>query len=170
MEAFTALAGIPYVGPILGAIAMAAALIGGIRLVSQIGHAGGGHITGAGGPTDDQVPALLSNGEWVAPAWQVNHPVYGPMIASLEAARRGSATFALGGLTSPQYFSPSITRPAYAPSAASANAGARAGVGGGAQKQPSVYILMDEKEFARKMQEHSEAWFQRQHASAMRKG
>jgi hypothetical protein len=171
VEAFTALAGIPYVGPILAGVAMAAALVGGIRLVSQIGHAEGGHIVGSGGPTDDQVPALLSNGEWVAPAWQVNHPVYGPMIASLEAARRGTATFALGGLTSPQYFSPSITRPAYAPAAGSSGGSVRnANSSAGAQQAPPVYILMDEKDFARKMQEHSEAWFQRQHASAMRKG
>jgi hypothetical protein len=169
VSAFNALASIPYVGPILGAVAMAAALVGGMRLVSQIGHAEGGHIAGAGGPTDDQVPAMLSNGEWVAPAWQVNHPVYGPMIASLEAARRGTATFALGGLTSPQYFSPSVTRPAYAPAAAAAGGPAGGGNTLSAGKTPAVYILMDEKEFARKMQERSGDWFQRQHASAMRK-
>jgi hypothetical protein len=169
VSAFNALASIPYVGPILGAVAMAAALVGGMRLVSQIGHAEGGHIAGAGGPTDDQVPAMLSNGEWVAPAWQVNHPVYGPMIASLEAARRGTATFALGGLTSPQYFSPSVTRPAYAPAAAAAGGPAGGGNTVSAGKTPAVYILFDEKEWARKMQEHSGDWFQRQHASAMRK-
>jgi len=49
-------------------------------------------------------------------------------------------------------------------------AGGRSASGGGAQQPPPVYILMDEREFARKMQEHSEAWFQQQHATAMRKG
>jgi hypothetical protein len=47
VAAFKALAGIPYVGPFLGAAAMAAAVAGGIALVGKIGgHAGGGIVQG----------------------------------------------------------------------------------------------------------------------------
>lgn len=66
--AFEALASIPYVGPFLGAAAMAAAIAGGIALVSKIGHADGGYIAGAGTGTSDSIPAMLSNGEYVIPA------------------------------------------------------------------------------------------------------
>jgi len=36
------------------------------------GHASGGMIRGAGGPTDDQIPAWLSNGEYVVRAAAVS--------------------------------------------------------------------------------------------------
>ncbi|HEY9723729.1 MAG TPA: hypothetical protein V6D47_17080, partial [Oscillatoriaceae cyanobacterium] len=68
VEAFEALASIPYVGPFLAGAAMAAALAGGIALVSKIGHADGGIISGPGGPRDDRIPAMLSNGEAVTRA------------------------------------------------------------------------------------------------------
>jgi len=105
VQAFESLSSIPYVGPFLGAAAMAAAVAGGIALVGKIaGHADGGYHEGAGwvsGPgtaTSDSINARLSNGEWVAPVWQTKHPVYGPMIAALEAGRRGQVPgYSLGG-------------------------------------------------------------------------
>jgi type II secretory pathway pseudopilin PulG len=35
-------------------------------------RAGGGYISGPGGPTEDKIPAWLSNGEYVIPAWLVS--------------------------------------------------------------------------------------------------
>jgi len=68
IEAFKAMAGIPYVGPFVAAAAMAAAIATGINLVSKIGHADGAIIRGPGGPRDDRIPAMLSNGEAVTRA------------------------------------------------------------------------------------------------------
>ncbi|MBI5768768.1 MAG: hypothetical protein HZA93_13300 [Verrucomicrobia bacterium] len=66
IEAFKALASIPYVGPFLGAAAMAAAVAGGLALVSKIGgHAEGGLITGPGTGTSDSIVRRLSDGEFV---------------------------------------------------------------------------------------------------------
>ncbi len=93
VEAFKAMAAIPYVGPVLGAAAMAAALAGGIALVSKIGHADGGLITGPGGPRDDSIPAFLSNGEYVIPASRVSQ--YG--VGFFDSIRTGS----LGGSLAP---------------------------------------------------------------------
>ena len=76
VAAFSAMASIPYVGPILAFAAMAAALAGGISLVSKIGHAEGGLITGPGGPTDDSIFTRLSNGEFFARAAAVDR--FGP--------------------------------------------------------------------------------------------
>ncbi|MBI5771923.1 MAG: hypothetical protein HZA93_29390 [Verrucomicrobia bacterium] len=77
IEAFKALASIPYVGPFLGAAAMAAALAGGIALVSKIGgHAEGGLISGPGTGTSDSIVTRLSHGEFVARASAVDR--FGP--------------------------------------------------------------------------------------------
>lgn len=43
---------------------------GGMNLVQR--YATGGHVLGAGGPTDDRIPAMLSNGEFVMRASAVN--------------------------------------------------------------------------------------------------
>lgn len=91
VEAFRALAGIPYVGPILGAAAMAAAIAGGISLVSKIGHKAGGPTANVG---INEVAGVVHGQEWVAPNWMVTHPQWGPMIEMLEAARTGSASAA----------------------------------------------------------------------------
>lgn len=48
LEAFRALAGIPYAGPFLAAAAMAAAIAGGLSLVGKIGHFERGGIIGGG--------------------------------------------------------------------------------------------------------------------------
>jgi len=66
VAAFKALASIPYVGPILGAAAMAAALAGGMALVKNIaGHKDGAIIRGPGTSRSDSILARLSNGEAV---------------------------------------------------------------------------------------------------------
>jgi hypothetical protein len=94
VEAFSALASIPWIGPVLGAVAMAAALAGGIALVSKIGHKEGGYTANA--PIDQPV-GVVHGGEWVAPAWMVNDRRFQPMIATLEAARNGSSGLSIGG-------------------------------------------------------------------------
>lgn len=59
VQAFESLSSIPYVGPILGAAAMAAALAGGIALVSKIGgHEQGGIVRGG-----KQLTWINENGE-----------------------------------------------------------------------------------------------------------
>lgn len=65
VAAFKALAGIPYVGPVLAVAAMAAALVGGMALVNKIGHAEGGFhngpgwVSGPGTATSDSINARL---------------------------------------------------------------------------------------------------------------
>lgn len=89
IEAFKALAGIPYVGPFLAGAAMAAALAGGIALVGKIGKgfAEGGY-TGPGGKYE---PAgIVHRGEYVFPQEAVERIGVG----RLEALNRG---FASGG-------------------------------------------------------------------------
>ena len=91
VEAFRALAGIPYVGPILGAAAMAAAIAGGVALVNKIGFAEGGY-TGAGGKYE---PAgIVHRGEYVFPQEAVSRIGLG----RLEAMKSG---YAAGGLVGP---------------------------------------------------------------------
>jgi hypothetical protein len=100
---YKAMAGIPYVGPILGAIAAAAAIAAGLANVKQImsvntkikGFSGGGY-TGAGGKYE---PAgFVHAGEWVANADMVKSPNFGPVIQALEAERvNGRNGYANGG-------------------------------------------------------------------------
>ncbi len=90
VEAFRAMAGIPYVGPILGAAAMAAAIVGGLALVSKIGKgfAEGGY-TGSGGKYE---PAgIVHRGEYVFP----QEAVARLGVGRLEAMKNG---YASGGL------------------------------------------------------------------------
>lgn len=57
-------------------------------------QAAGGHITGPGGPTDDLIPAMLSNNEYVMPAHAVD--AYG--VSYMNAIRNHQAPkFAAGG-------------------------------------------------------------------------
>jgi hypothetical protein len=124
----------------------------------------------------DQPAGVVHAGEWVAPQWQVNHPVYGPMISSLEAGRQGKPGYAAGGFA---YYAPAIPRsPGYADgghvSAARAAAPAPANAaGGGAPARGrdaarNTYILMDKTQFARLMQEESTAYFREIAAKEMR--
>jgi len=72
--AYTAMVGIPFVGPVLAAIAAATAVAGGLANVSKIRaqkppaastFATGGVVTGPGTSTSDSIPAFLSNNETV---------------------------------------------------------------------------------------------------------
>lgn len=92
LGALSALASIPYVGPFLAVAAMAAILAQGGKLLK--GHAEGGYTVDV---AHDQPAGVVHGGEWVAPAWQVDHPLYGPMIANLEAARQGKPGYKWGG-------------------------------------------------------------------------
>jgi hypothetical protein len=80
---------------------------------ATVAAAEGGLIRGPGGPTDDRIPAMLSNREYVVPARVVALPGVLPMLESLRlgqlsipngslsvAARRGY--YAEGGLVAPQ--------------------------------------------------------------------
>lgn len=59
------------------------------------GHALGGYISGPGGPTEDKIPARLSNGEFVVKAAAVDH--YGPAFFD----QLNAMSFASGGLVQP---------------------------------------------------------------------
>jgi len=70
VEAFSAMASIPYVGPFLGAAAMAAALAAGFSLVNGVskGFADGGYHAGPGSSRSDSIPIRVSNGEYTLSA------------------------------------------------------------------------------------------------------
>lgn len=86
VQAFEALSSIPYVGPFLGAAAMAAAIAGGIALVSKIGgHEEGGLVRGG-----QQLSWLNESGEeFVFSAPAVRNMGADRLTAMHEAARRG---------------------------------------------------------------------------------
>lgn len=87
--AFKALSGIPYVGPFLGAAAMAAAIAGGIALVHKMGGFSEGGFTGPGGKYE---PAgIVHRGEYVFPQEAVARIGLG----RLEALKSG---YSAGGL------------------------------------------------------------------------
>lgn len=73
-DAYSAMAGIPIVGPALGIAAAGAALtaqmaqVASIRSVSLPGFATGGYVSGAGTGTSDSIMARLSDGEFVVNA------------------------------------------------------------------------------------------------------
>lgn len=86
--AFTAMAGIPYVGPVLGAIAAAAAIAAGLARIAAIRNqslAEGGPVKGYS-PTSksDNIPAMLTADEFVQPVETVKY--YGK--TAMEAIRR----------------------------------------------------------------------------------
>jgi hypothetical protein len=100
---YKALSGIPYVGPVLGAIAAAAAIVAGLANVRQIMKVNtstkGYSIGGFTGPGDKNKPAgMVHAGEWVAPARMVSAPDTGAIIQALEYSRvNGSSSYANGG-------------------------------------------------------------------------
>ncbi|MCD4828799.1 MAG: hypothetical protein K8R90_05140 [Candidatus Cloacimonetes bacterium] len=68
IAAFKSTAAIPIVGPVLAPVAAAAAIAAGMVQVAAIQSqkfAAGGTVRGPGGPKDDLVPAMLSDGEFV---------------------------------------------------------------------------------------------------------
>jgi uncharacterized protein (DUF697 family) len=85
--AFNSLASIPYVGPALGGIAAAAAVAAGLANVAKIqGFEEGGYT--AKRPKNTEPVGVVHANEWVAPAWQTQHPDYAPTIKWLEQARK----------------------------------------------------------------------------------
>ena len=85
--AFNALVGIPYVGPVLGGIAAAAAVAAGLANVAKIQGFEEGGYTAKRSKNTEPVGVVHAN-EWVAPAWQTQHPDYAPTIKWLEQARK----------------------------------------------------------------------------------
>lgn len=90
-------------------IAAAAAVIAtGLASVRKIQGFKEGGFTSKRASDREEVGAVHAN-EWVAPAWQTRHPVYGPQIKALEAARKrrgldmGLSGFASGGPTGSNY-------------------------------------------------------------------
>jgi hypothetical protein len=80
--ALSAMASIPYVGPILAVAAMGAILGVGFAAASNIGKfAEGGPVNGKGSGTSDSIPAWLSNGEYVMPAAETAK--YRPLLDSM---------------------------------------------------------------------------------------
>lgn len=73
----------------LGAAQRASASVGGP------GFASGGRVFGPGGPTDDLVPAMLSNGEFVVRAAAVK--MYGPLLDAMNSMRLEIPRYAAGG-------------------------------------------------------------------------
>ncbi|KZM68479.1 hypothetical protein AWN90_11455 [Nocardia terpenica] len=73
-------------------------VVGSVAGFFGIGHAGGGPILGPGGPTDDLIPAMLSNGEHVLTAAEVQAMGgHAGVYRMRAAARRGQLAFADGG-------------------------------------------------------------------------
>jgi hypothetical protein len=119
--AFTSLAAIPVVGPVLGAIAAAAALVAGyanvekIKATQYVGgtppgggggggstpppapsmFAGGGYVSGTGTNSSDSIPARLSNGESVINANST--AMFGGLLSLINEAG-GGKSFADGGM------------------------------------------------------------------------
>jgi hypothetical protein len=97
IKSYESLAGIPFVGPVLGFVAAAAATAFGLSQAAGIlgisfGFKEGGY-TGDGGRNE---PAgIVHRGEYVIPAPMVASPAYAGMIAGIERDRRG---YANGGL------------------------------------------------------------------------
>lgn len=90
-RAFEAMAGIPVIGPGLGAAAAALAVAQGLQRVAAIngvGFAEGGY-TGDGGKYD--VAGVVHKGEYVAPQKVVNSPAAKPHLRALERMRGGYA-------------------------------------------------------------------------------
>jgi hypothetical protein len=86
IKAMTAVASIPYVGPILAIAALAAVVAAGAKLMKK-GFYDGGYTAQSSSdhtPFGDKYHA----NEWVAPAWQLRDKEDGPLIAYLEQKRR----------------------------------------------------------------------------------
>lgn len=97
-DAYSAMAGIPIVGPALGIAAAGAALtaqmaqVASIRSVSLPGFATGGYVSGAGTGTSDSIMAKISNGEFI-----VNASATRKNRALLEAINSGERVSTSGG-------------------------------------------------------------------------
>lgn len=125
----------------------------GLILALSKGFESGG-FTARGGRSD--VAGVVHAGEWVAPQWMVNHPMYGPMVGMLEAARTGSGS-PIGALTRPQ----AVTQ--------LAQAGGLSAPGGVSVSQPAIHVYHDYADFTRAMQNNSTDWFYNMSAAYARK-
>jgi hypothetical protein len=107
-QAFNAVAGIPYIGPILAPIAAGMAVAAGMKQIETIrnteipippegGKARGGWIKGYGSGTSDSIPARLSRGEVVINAQSAR--AFRPLLSNINVAG-GGIGFARGGATS----------------------------------------------------------------------
>lgn len=131
------------------------ALAFGALAVGLIASLAGGFADGGftpGGPK--MKPAgVVHAGEWVAPQWMVTHPVFGSLIASLEATRTGAQGFSAGGLFG-ALLSPAsaLTRPLVAPSLGSADGVAGSGRGrANAQFNARFLVVNDRQEAKRQL-------------------
>jgi hypothetical protein len=88
--AMSAVASVPYVGPILAVAAVAAILALGAKVLGAF--ATGGLVRGAGTGTSDDILARLSDGEYVMPAATVDH--YG--VGMMDAIRSGALDLSAG--------------------------------------------------------------------------
>jgi hypothetical protein len=82
-------------GVLLYAIVFAAVMAGVMAMVAGVtgGFASGGRVDGDGGPTDDKIPAMLSNGEYVISAKGVRAAGYG-LLDALNAGLVNAADLA----------------------------------------------------------------------------
>lgn len=119
-SAYASLAGIPYVGPALGAAAAAAAVAAGLANVAQIkgqSLAEGGEVLGKSpNSTADNIPINATAGEFMQPVKSVQYYGKGVMEAirrqaiprealsrfSMPGVRYGSSHFAQGGAVTPR--------------------------------------------------------------------
>jgi hypothetical protein len=113
--AMSAVASIPYVGPILAIAALAAVVAAGMAAVKGIskGFATGGYTEQG---NRGEVAGTVHKGEWVAPKWMVDSPRFGDVIAGLESERRGGQGYSWGGFVKllgrgmPRWLQDPITR------------------------------------------------------------
>ncbi|MFA6662493.1 MAG: hypothetical protein WCS56_05625, partial [Bacilli bacterium] len=99
MAAYKALAGIPIVGPVLGASAAAAAIAAGaiqIAVIKAQKFATGGLFKGQGGERDDQNLVMLSNNEYVVNAAATKK--YLPLLEQINATGNSAAQSTLSNL------------------------------------------------------------------------
>lgn len=103
-SSYNALAGIPVVGPVLGAVAASAAVVAGLARVRKIENtqfAEGGITKGLGfkDNTGFQVAGVVHEDEQVIPKWMRQSPMYAPTLDALEFARSNNiGRFSSGGI------------------------------------------------------------------------
>jgi hypothetical protein len=114
-----------------------AALTGGASTGAGAAGGGAGAIMklfgfSAGGFTGDAPVGVVHDGEWVAPAWMVDHPVSGTAIAALENMRNGASSLSqLSDVTHASLASRGMGRPSSfgaSPSSTQAAGGGRMSV------------------------------------------
>lgn len=116
MKAYESMANIPYVGPVLGAVAAAAVIAFGVAQIAKIasaqpGFAEGGLVPGTPSATDNRM-APIATGEFIIPArvvqdWGAAHfeayrrGLDPSEVSGLSVRARAAGGFATGGLVTP---------------------------------------------------------------------